>query len=57
MNRLLQDVRRSHLLSSSPGCIARWKQKTKNLRVIQLLLGHKKLEAQSVIWALKSMMR
>ena len=45
MNRRLQDVRRSHLLSSSPGCIARWKQKTRNLRVIQLLLGHKKLES------------
>ena len=43
MNRLLQDLRRSHLLSSSPGCTARWKQP--NLRVIQLLLGPKKLES------------
>ncbi|AKL38946.1 integrase [Klebsiella oxytoca] len=25
--------------------MARWKQKTRNLRVIQLLLGHKKLES------------
>lgn len=32
-------------------------KKTKNIRVIQLLFGHRKLKAQSVIWALKSMMR